>query len=144
MIYPVPAGVHPSTHRCGCGGTLLMPYRHELGGNALRCMVDPDHDTYQKKFTGTRMLYDGKTGKLKEYNIMTQTPTTELAPITDHATALAAVRKSIDIGKFSGQQTEVQIQLIASLALAYRLDPLMEEIIPMYGKPFITIKGRRL
>ncbi len=143
MIFPVPAGVHPSTHRCGCGGILLLPYRHELRGNALRCMTDGDHDTYAKKHTGTRMLFDGATGQLKEYDVMTQRATTELAPITDHATALAAVRKSIDVGQFSGRQTETQIQLIASLALAYRLDPMMEEIIPMYGKPYITIKGRR-
>ena len=26
MIYPIPPGIHPDTHRCGCGGVLTMPW----------------------------------------------------------------------------------------------------------------------
>ena len=114
-----------------------MPWSASPNGHYLACVGNPDHDTYQKKYTGLRKIGG------QEFDIMSQRETTELAPITDHETALAAVRQSIAIGQFSGQQTEIQIQNIARLALVYQLDPMMEEIIPMYGKPYITIKGRR-
>ena len=118
-----------------------MPYVASLGGNALRCTVDPDHNTWQIKqiYSGKRTLADGR-----QYDIMSQREETALAPITDHATAMAAVRQMVAIGKFkTADTTDAQLQVIATLALAYRLDPMQEEIIPMYGKPYITIKGRR-
>jgi len=121
-----------------------MPYRHELKGNALRCMTDPDHDTYQKKHTGTRMLYDGATGELKEYDIMSQRPTTELAPITDQDSAVATVSRAMDLGLFPNKNSSPQqLALLAQVALAYGLDPLMGEIMPYQGRPYITIAGRR-
>ena len=119
-----------------------MPYRHDLKSVILECATDPAHQTYQKKTTNKRYL-SGPGGALVEVDILTQQPTTELAAITDYDTALAAVRQSITVGNFTGQQTEIQIQHMATLALAYRLDPLMGEIVPMYGQPYITIKGRR-
>jgi len=143
MIHPVPAGVNPNTHRCGCGGMLRMPWVHELQDHALVCTVDADHDTYQKKPYNTRHLYDGATGELKEYDITTQRPTSELAPITDQATALATVNRASDLGLFPDKATPEQAQLLAQVAFAYGVDPLMGEIIPYQGRPYITIAGRR-
>lgn len=141
MIHPVPPGIDPATHRCGeCGADFRMPLIE--GRETLICRADEAHDTYQSKHKETRHLRR-IDGSLTEVNILTGKETTELAPITDHATALAAVRRSIEVGQFSGKQTELQIIQIAQLAMAYGLDPMMEEIIPMYGKPYITIKGRR-
>ena len=154
MIYPIPPGVDPATHRCGCGGDFRMPRmaftvptawpnEDELEFRVvLICRTDETHDTYQPKYTGKRHLWRSD-GTQVEVHMATGRETSELAPISDQNTAMAAVRRSIAIGQFSGQQTEVQIVQIAQLALAYRLDPMQEEIIPMYGKPYITIKGRR-
>lgn len=143
MIYPVPAGVDPNSHRCGCGGRLTMPWRQEFNGNALRCVEDPEHNTYQKKDTGTRKLWDEATEQFVEVDILSQRRTDELAPITDKPTALARVTEAKTLGLFPGQQTAGQMDLLAVVALAYRLDPLMGEIMPFQGRPYITIAGRR-
>ena len=41
--------------------------------------------------------------------------------------------------KMSGQQ----IENLAKLDVVYSLDPLMQEIMPYQGQPYITIIGRR-
>ena len=146
MIFPVPEGVDPNSHRCGeCQGRFTMPWNRELGGHLLICVTDPDHQTYQKKYTGTRMMYNSKTQKHDlEVDILTQREVTELAPITDESTALAAVTKANALGLFpSKDSTPDQLALLSHVALLYRLDPNMGEIIPYQGKPYITIAGRR-
>ena len=121
-----------------------MPWNSDLQDAVLQCVVDHDHNTYQKKNTGTRMLYDGATGTFVEVDILTQTRTDQLAPIQDEATALATVSRAMDLGLFPDkQQSPAQLQLLAQVAFAYGLDPLMGEIMPFQGKPYITIGGRR-
>ena len=139
MIHPVPTGVNPNSHHCGeCQGRFRMPWDRERGGHVLICVTDPSHQTYQKKDTGTRILQG------REFDIVTQRETTELAPITDEPTALAAVTKANALGMFpSKDSTPDQLALVAHVALLYRLDPNMQEIIPYQGKPYVTIKGRR-
>jgi len=73
----------------------------------------------------------------------TEGPTSALANVTDQASSLANVKRAQSLGKFPGQQTEVQLALLAEVALALGLNPIFEEIMPYQGKPFITIKGRR-
>tara|TARA_Y100000310_G_scaffold236599_1_gene239825 strand:- start:1822 stop:3201 length:1380 start_codon:yes stop_codon:yes gene_type:complete len=119
-----------------------MPYVHDLGGNALMCVANNDHQTYQAKDTGTKMLRHPE-GHLVEVDVLTQRETTELAPITDQATALATVKRASALGLFPDKATPEQAALLAEVALAYRLDPLMGEIMPYQGAPYITIKGRR-
>ena len=152
MIYPVPPGVTPNSHHCGnCGGRFRMPLLQTMQPDAVRdprahvlvCLNDRDHDTYQKKDTGTKWLAHAD-GHRVEVDVLTQREVTELAPITDEKTALATVNRAVDLGLFPDKnQTAGQLALLATVALAYRLDPLMGEIIPYQGKPYITIAGRR-
>ena len=144
MIFPVPTGVNPNFHHCGeCQGRFRMPWDRERGGPVLLCVADEGHNTYQKKNTGTRMLTD-IDGTKTEVDILTQREITELAPITDEPTALEAVTKANALGLFpSKDSTPDQLALLAHVALLYRLDPNMGEIIPYQGKPYITIAGRR-
>jgi hypothetical protein len=144
VIFPVPAGVTPVSHTCGdCGGRLTMPWRQELGDMAIVCVEDEAHATYQAKDYNTRRLARAD-GTKAEVNILTQRETTELAPITDEPTALAAVTKANALGLFpSKDSTPQQLELLAHVALLYRLDPNMGEIMPYQGKPYITVAGRR-
>ena len=143
MITPVPAGVNPNTHKCGCGSQLKMPWVHEIQDHALVCRDDLAHDTYQKKYTGTKML-SGPNGTQVEVYVATGKETSELAPITDESSALAAVQRASAMELFPTKtSTPDQLALLAHVALLYRLDPNMGEIIPYQGKPYITIKGRR-
>ena len=142
MIHPIPPGVHPNTHRCGCGGGLLMPWVATLKDHALRCMADPTHDTYQKKNTGTRLLFDPDRGDV-EVSIMTGKETGTLTTM-DETTALAKVQQANQLGLFPTNETSLpHLLLLAQVAFAYGLDPLMQEIIPYQGRPYITIAGRR-
>jgi len=75
---------------------------------------------------------------------MTQQP----AEIERRETATEAemarkVQNAIAIGTFPQNTTPEQIVALARVAAAYGLDPLMQELIPYQGKPFITIAGRR-
>lgn len=65
MIYPVPQGVHPNTHCCGCGQPLLMPWVHVLQDHVLWCMADPAHDTYQVKYSQIRTLQHPERGEVE-------------------------------------------------------------------------------
>ena len=142
MIFPIPAGVHPNSHICGCEGLLLMPWVASLNGHALKCTKNPLHNTYQKKNTGTRKLFDPERGYVEVY-VATGKETAELATLTE-STALAKVTQAHAMGLFPSKDTSpAQLQLLAQVALAYRLDPLMGEIMPYQGRPYITIAGRR-
>ena len=117
--------------------------RFDPRAHILVCINNPEHQTYQKKDTGTKML-SHTDGSLREVDVLTQRETTELAPITDQATALATVQRANALELFPTKNSSPdQLALLAQVALAYRLDPLMGELIPYQGKPYITIKGRR-
>lgn len=142
MIFPVPMGINPNSHLCGCGGMLLMPWRIELNGHALRCTVDSAHDTYQPKYSKTRELYDPDRGYV-EVDVTTGKETASLV-VLDQTTALEKVQRASALGLFPDRETSPeQLHLLAQVALSYGLDPLMGEIIPYQGKPYITIAGRR-
>ena len=105
MIYPVPPGVHPNTHTCGCGAGLLMPWVHDMGGHGIRCVVDASHEDYREKNTRTRFLTDEK-GRKVEVDILSQQPVeTTVIAIRDEETALAAVRRADGLGHFPAQTT---------------------------------------
>ena len=143
MIYPVPPGVDPNNSRCGCDGQLKMPWDHDLQDHVLVCRVDSWHNTYQSKYKATRNLRRAD-GSPAEVYVATGKEITELAPITDQTTALASVQRANALELFpSKNSTPDQLALIAHVALLYRLDPMMGEIMPYQGRPYITIKGRR-
>jgi len=106
------------------------------------CVAVNEHQTYQQKSNGRRYLFHAQRGMV-EVDIMTQRETNELAPIVDTETALEAVNRAGRLGLFPDKASPEQAQLLAEVALAYRLDPLMGEIIPFQGRPYITIAGRR-
>lgn len=130
------------THDCGeCGGSLLLPWVNNH--YEVRCLKDRTHRGLTPKARGTRKLYDPARGWV-EYDIMTQKEagTTDLLPQTEQS-MLARVHKAANIGLFPQNSTADQRLVIAQVALAYGLDPLMGELIPYQGRPYITIDGRR-
>jgi len=143
MIHPIPAGVEPNTHTCGCGGRFTMPGMFSDAA-ALRCVVDPDHETYMEKNNGrTKFLHDPVRGKV-EVDVLTQQEIGgEITPIKDEATALVQVKKAVSLGLWKDKSTPAQELLLAHVAYHYQMDVIMGEIMPYQGKPFITIKGRR-
>mgnify|MGYP001615035598 CR=1 FL=1 len=62
---------------------------------------------------------------------------------TPETTMLARVTQANSLGLFPDKADQAQLALIAKAALAYGLDPLLQELILYQGKPFITIDGRR-
>ena len=58
-------------------------------------------------------------------------------------TMLARVNQAQSLGLWTDKGNVAQLGLLAKAALAYGLDPLMQELILYQGKPFITIDGRR-
>lgn len=144
MIYPVPAGVDPNSHTCGCGGRLTMPWNHERQAHVLQCVNDHGHETYTSKNNGKTKMLAGPNGQKVEVDVLTQQPTKELAPISDYTTALARTERAKALDLFPTKNMDPdQLALIAEVAWAYGLDPMFGEIIPYQGKPYITIKGRR-
>ena len=72
MIYPAPAGVDPNNAKCGeCGGALTMPFmsteKDSDGYNvqiyALRCVGNPDHETYVMLNRGATKMLAGPNGQ---------------------------------------------------------------------------------
>jgi hypothetical protein len=142
VIHPVPTGVNPNSHTCGCGGTLRMPWIHGLQDHALVCTVDQGHDTYMTKYKRTRML-KGAQRRDVEVDILTGQETSTLA-VQDEGQALDKVHRANGLGLFpTKNSTPDQLALIAQVAFLYGLDPLMGEIMPYQGRPYITIGGRR-
>lgn len=64
-------------------------------------------------------------------------------PQAAESSMLARVSQAQGLGLFPEKGNPSQLTLMAQAALAYGLDPLMQEIILYQGKPFITIDGRR-
>ena len=137
---------------CGqCGSRLSNPWGgyYGINGYIIRCVKDQRHEGIRRLGRRTRMLTDPKEGR-KEYDIMTQRPvedTQALALPESEEGMVARMNEAARIGLFTNDRrnplTPAQIENLAKLALLYRLDPLMEEIIPYQGKPYITIAGRR-
>lgn len=113
------------------------------GRETLVCRADEAHDTYQPKHKETRHLRR-IDGSLTEVNILTGKETTgEALAIVDQPTALARTNKALELGLFPNPNDARQIEALAIVALAYGLDPMMGELIPYQGKPYITVQGRR-
>lgn len=134
--------------RCAeCGGGLLAPHVGN-GAYMLRCLKDASHMGIAR-LGNARKLYNPATKIWEEYDMTTQKPaqasqeTTALAIPTTHAGMLARCREAEAIGKWKDKMTDAQARVLVQVALAYRLDPFMSEIIPYQGQPYVTIAGRR-
>lgn len=155
MIYPVPPTIDAQSHRCGCGARFNQPLqkttKDEQGYNvqhfALVCVEDATHDTYIAKHKNTKIVI-GPGGRKVEIDMTTGQPVEggDII-IVDKETALARVDQASRFGMFPESRnkpvTQEQKNAIAIVALAYGLDPLMGEIMPYQGKPYVTIAGRR-
>ena len=142
------------THRCGeCGGRLSVAWGGTWGLSqyVLRCLnvQDPtclEHQTI-KRGRDSRKLYNVETKTWEEYDIMTQRPIdqeTALALPSTRDGMLARVEAAFKSSMFPGRELAPALKdVIVVVAMAYRLDPLMGEIMPYQGRPYITIAGRR-
>lgn len=130
MTMPPPVAdrfVH--SHRCSvCRGPLVAPWSGN--GCAVRCAADPTHRLFIPK--ASRVFGGGDMSQ----ELAQQIP-------TDESQMRTRVKKAVGIGVFPQDTTPEQQIVMANVALAYHLDPLMGEIIPYQGRPFITIAGRR-
>lgn len=137
-------------NRCArCGSRLIDPYGGYYGYPdqfIVLCAQNIEHEGF-KKIRQTKTLSDGK-----EYDIMTQRPVDETpAPLALPQTLGAMqlrVREAIAGGllssdSFSSNLTPPQQLMVAKVALAYGLDPLLEELAILHGKPYPTIKAKR-
>ncbi len=132
-----------SIHVCAdCGNWLLMPFVD--GGYEFVCGQDRTHVGHTTK-RDTKFLYDPVTKRRVEYDIMTQQEEGATTAIVakDEKSMLRRVDHAISIGKFPGKVTSEQAMVLANVAWAYGLDPIMGELIPFHGQPYITINGRR-
>lgn len=139
------------THRCAeCNGRLMAswepapPPNWGQGRHVLKCTRDASHHTF-RAYRATKRLADGRI-----YDVNTQRPVDEnqaLAIPKDESGMLKRVSEAQSIGLFPDSRknplTQEQLIKLAKLALLYELDPLMREIMPYQGLPYITIEGRR-
>ncbi len=140
---PHDALTYVNTHVCAeCGHWLLMPFVD--GGYDFFCGKDRKHIGQVVK-RDTKFLYDPVTKSRVEYNNMTQQEEGATTAIVakDEKSMLRRVDHAISIGKFPGKVTSEQAMVLANVAWAYGLDPIMGELIPFHGQPYITINGRR-
>ncbi len=134
------------THQCGddgCKGRLSVAWGGfwNLDQYILRCGLNAEHSTIAK-IRRVRELYDPKTGEWIEMG-MDAVKETSLAIPTDRPGMLARVAEADAIGLFPDKASPDQKQVLAAVCLAYGLDPLLGELIPYQGRPYITINGRR-
>lgn len=133
---------------CGeCGSNLLNPWGGSYGvdGHVVRCVKDVEHQGVRPRGRQTKKLLG------VEYDVMTQAPVVAnqaLALPNTEQGMLGRMNEANSIGLFpSGKNvpvpTEKQLANLAKIALLYGLDPLMREIMPFQGQPYITIEGRR-
>lgn len=129
-----------------CGGVLLAAWGgfYAVQGYVARCGKDPAHEGAKRKGRPTRNLYDHKKGWI-EHDMTTQQPTqTAALALPDNETGMTArVKEALDVGLFPEKTNPKQMANLVKVALLYRLDPLMREIMPYQGQPYITIEGRR-
>lgn len=149
MISPAPAGVDPNNAICGeCSGRLTMPWIHDIQGHALRCVNNPEHETYASKNLGKTKMLAGPNGQKVEVDVLTQKPVNagaDIVLIESESSALAVVKRQHGLAMWPDQKnmSEAQMAALAHVAYHYQMDIIMGEIMPFQGKPFITIKGRR-
>ena len=137
---------------CGeCGANLLNPWGGylKIEGYIIRCYKNPSHQGIKKPGRETRWFYDLQKGWL-EYDIMTQrqvNPGPEagaLALPDSEVGMMDRLRQAVNIGLFPEKNVSPeQLANLAKLALLYKLDPLMQEIMPYQNQPYITLVGRR-
>ena len=137
---------------CGeCGGELIDPWGGAYGikGQVVRCVASVGHQGQRPRGRETRRLYDGTTGRTVTYDVQTQQIVrrpdgTALALPDNEPGMVDRMTQAASLGKFPGKDvTPQQIRNLALMALVYQLDPLMDEIMPYQGHPYITISGRR-
>ncbi len=142
-------------NRCAeCGGRLADPYGGYYGypdQSVVICGTNAEHQGL-KRITNTRKLLDPETNTWREFNVSTQLPVDEIPqppalPMT-YQGMLVRVKESIATGlmavdSFSSNLGPAQTMVLAKVALAYGLDPLMGELAVLYGKPYPTIKAKR-
>jgi len=136
------AQMYVGTHKCAeCGGWLRTPFKD--GGWEVVCGTNKDHIGQAAK-ADTKFLLDPVKGRV-EYDVMTQQEKGATAAIvaSDEKMMQRRVEHAVAIGKFPGQTTPEQRLVLANVAWAYGLDPIMGELIPFHGQPYITINGRR-
>ena len=134
---------------CGeCGARLTNPWGGSYGidGYLVRCLREAAHEGIRPPGRQTRKLYDPEKG-WREYDIMTQQPvedTQALALPENESGMRSRVSEALNVGMFPKKDvTNEQLNNLTKLALLYRLDPLMGEIMPYQGQPLITLQGRR-
>ena len=136
---------------CGeCGANLLNPWGGAYGidGYVVRCYKEVDHVGVKVRGQRTRILRDPEKG-LVEVDVQTQGIVKKDAPEflampSDEQGMVARLNEALDIGLFPKKDVgPQQVANLAKMALLYKLDPLMREIMPYQGQPYITIEGRR-
>ena len=132
-----------------CGGNLINPWGGAYGiqGHVIRCVKSKDHQGIKRRGPATKTLYDIEKGKLVKYTMdgkPAEKDITALVPQTI-SEMVSRVQEARDLGMFQDAKnmTTKQVDNLARMALTYRLDPLMNEIVPLHGRPLITIEGRR-
>ena len=139
---------------CGeCGGNLTNPWGGSYGidGHIVRCYKDVEHRGVSPRGKPTMRLWNADIEDWEVYDMATQRPVKDehaLALPEDEMGMLARVNEAVRLQRISNIEAAKKDALV-KLALLYRLDPLMGEIIPApfsgseAGKPYITIDGRR-
>ena len=123
-------------HTCGeCPGGLGVAWGGFAGIKewVLRCNKDTGHVRIRPKIYSRRGF---------------EMPGNALATTgMGKAEMVERVKTASEIGMvatdFSGALSPAHRVMVASMALAYGLDPLMGELAILYGKPFVTLKARR-
>ena len=135
---------------CGeCGGPLVDPWGGSYGinGQVVRCLADSDHQGLSPRGRETKRLYDGErmvTIDVESQQIVRAPGNTALALPENEPGMVDRMHEAMSVGLFPGKNVSAdQIRNLAKLAILYRLDPLMGEIMPYQGQPYITIAGRR-
>lgn len=126
--------------RCGeCGSRLSVAWGGYWGidGYVLRCGKNAEHAT-TVKYSYQRQGFDIDKGWID----MT-TETRALALPSTEPGMLQRVQEAAGFGRFPSKATPAQLQELAKVAFIMGLDPLMGEIMPYQGHPYITIEGRR-
>lgn len=129
---------------CGCGKNLVIGWDgadRTARLYTVRCLADPEHSIYQRP-PNTRELADGRF-----YDVVTQQPVNQalarILPGTEEGMLKRVDEAAALAPRWARDMNQGQRRALAVTALAYGLDPLMEELILYQGKPLITIKGRR-
>lgn len=114
-----------------CGGVLAVRCRNASGEPVLVCSTDSNHKGTKKEI----WKHQGH-GEFRKEGETVQTTT--LVTMTEQQ-----MMNRINNAKFPRDLTAEQKKVLANVANEYGLDPLMGEIMPYQGRPFVCISGRR-